>query len=70
MKHSSDFAHLLVYHIGPFILVSIVFAGLLLLFKLSRRAEKRGKKKLPKVATLNRRQRRQEQAMKRHVRHY
>lgn len=70
MKHSSDFAHLLVYHIGPYILVSIVFAGFLLLFKLSRRAEKRRKKKLPKVASLNRRQRRQQQAMKRHVRNY
>lgn len=70
MKHSSDFAHILVYHLGPYILVSLVLPAFFLVLKLRRRGEKRGKKKLPKVAGLNRRQRRQQQAMKRHVRNH
>ena len=70
MKHSPDFAHFLLYHLGRYILVAIVFAGFFFLFRLSRRAEKRRKKKLPKVAGLNRRQRRQQQSMNRHVRNY
>lgn len=70
MRHSSDFTHLLLYHLGPFIVIAILFVAFLLLFKRVRRSEKRRRGKLPSVEGLNRQQRRQERAMKRQARHY
>ena len=70
MRHSSDFTHLLIYHVGPFVVIAVLFAGFLLSFRLARRAEKRRKGKLPRVEGVNRQRRRQERAMKRHARHY
>lgn len=63
MKHSSSFSHLL-YHVGfKLVLVALLMAVIYWMVKLAQLREKRGKRKLPKVAGLNRQQRRQERAM-------
>ena len=64
MRHSTDFTHVLIYHVGPFVLVAILlYAGLLLVLKLARRSEKLGKGKQPKDEGFNRQKRREARAM-------
>ncbi len=70
MRHSSDFTHLFLYHLAPFIVMAVVLGSFLYLFKLACRKENRGRRKLPKVKGLNRRQRRQERSSSTHARHY
>lgn len=70
-RHSSDLAHILVYHLGPLVLVAVLlYTAIFLLTRLARRSAKPGKRKLPKVAGLNRAQRREAWATKKRKRHH
>jgi len=70
-RHSSDLIHILVYHLGPFVLVAVLlYTAIFLMTKLAKRSNKRGKRKLPKVTGLNRAQRREARATKKRQRHH
>ena len=70
-RHSSDLVHILVYHLGPFVLVAVLlYTAVFLMTKLVKRSNKPGKRKLPKVAGLNRAQRREARATKKGKRHH
>lgn len=71
LRHSSDFTHVLVYHLGPLILVGILlYVGVFLVIKLATRSNKPGKPKQPKTGGLNRHQRREARAMNKRQRHF
>ena len=62
-RHSSDFVHILVYHLGPFVLVAVLlYTAIFLMTKLAKRSNRPGKRKLPKAGGLNRQQRREARA--------
>lgn len=63
-RHSSDFVHILVYHLGPLVLVAVLlYMTMFLMTRSAKRSNKPGKRKLPRVGGVNRRQRREARAM-------
>lgn len=66
---SGDLVHELVSHVGPTVLLVLVFAGFLILYVRSLRAAKRERGRLPEVEGLNRRDRREMRVMNRRKRH-
>lgn len=70
-KHSTDLAHLLVYHLVPMALAAgFIYGAIYLLVRLATRQGKRGNRKGRNLAGLNRQQRRHERVAKRHKRRY
>ena len=61
-RHSSDFTHIVVYHLGPFVLVAVaLYTVVFLMIRSAKRSNKPGKRKLPK-AGVDRLQRREARA--------
>lgn len=64
--HSSDFTHLLVYHLIPMALAAgFIYVAIYLIVRLATRPGKSGGRELRNLGGLNRQQRRQEWAIKR-----
>ena len=58
-RHSSDLVHILVYHLGPFVLVAVLlYTAIFLMTRLAKRSNRPGKRKGFKAGEVNRSQRR------------
>ena len=49
-RHSSDFVHIVVYHLGPLVLVAVaLYTTVFLMTRSAKRSDKSGKRKLTKA---------------------
>lgn len=66
VRHSTEFSHILIYHLGPIILVAVLlYGGIFLMIRLAKRSNKHGKRKQQNGGRFNRHQHRLERAVKR-----